>query len=112
MQRPLWASTSTKNPSYPDTLYVDNADRARHGQHDAGRDHRGGPRPRDAGRSIEDELDEARALMRELEEIGVDVEDIVARQLVEEGVRVVRGQLRLADRDDRGQGSAAAGAPA
>ena len=23
-QRPLWASTSTKNPAYPDTLYVDN----------------------------------------------------------------------------------------
>ena len=23
-QRPLWASTSTKNPTYPDTLYVDN----------------------------------------------------------------------------------------
>ena len=23
MQRPLWASTSTKNPTYPDTLYVD-----------------------------------------------------------------------------------------
>src|SRR6201985_465862 len=23
-QRPLWASTSTKNPDYPDTLYVDN----------------------------------------------------------------------------------------
>ena len=23
MQRCLWASTSTKNPSYPDTLYVD-----------------------------------------------------------------------------------------
>ena len=23
MQRPLWASTSTKNPAYPDTLYVD-----------------------------------------------------------------------------------------
>jgi transaldolase len=22
-QRPLWASTSTKNPLYPDTLYVD-----------------------------------------------------------------------------------------
>jgi transaldolase len=22
-QRPLWASTSTKNPDYPDTLYVD-----------------------------------------------------------------------------------------
>lgn len=24
VQRPLWASTSTKNPNYPDTLYVDN----------------------------------------------------------------------------------------
>lgn len=24
VQRPLWASTSTKNPKYPDTLYVDN----------------------------------------------------------------------------------------
>jgi transaldolase len=23
-QRPLWASTSTKNPAYPDLLYVDN----------------------------------------------------------------------------------------
>ena len=23
LQRPLWASTSTKNPSYPDTMYVD-----------------------------------------------------------------------------------------
>ncbi len=23
MQRPLWASTSTKNPAYPDTTYVD-----------------------------------------------------------------------------------------
>ena len=22
-QRPLWASTSTKNPAYPDTLYVE-----------------------------------------------------------------------------------------
>jgi transaldolase len=24
LQRPLWASTSTKNPSYPDLIYVDN----------------------------------------------------------------------------------------
>ncbi|RIK43131.1 MAG: transaldolase, partial [Chloroflexi bacterium] len=24
LQRPLWASTSTKNPTYPDLLYVDN----------------------------------------------------------------------------------------
>lgn len=24
VQRPLWASTSTKNPNYPDTIYIDN----------------------------------------------------------------------------------------
>jgi transaldolase/glucose-6-phosphate isomerase len=24
VQRPLWASTSTKNPAYPDTIYIDN----------------------------------------------------------------------------------------
>src|SRR5690606_5686496 len=24
VQRPLWASTGTKNPMYPDTMYVDN----------------------------------------------------------------------------------------
>ena len=28
VQRPLWASTSAKNPAYPDTLYVDDLDRA------------------------------------------------------------------------------------
>ena len=49
VQRPLWASTSTKNPAYPDTLYVDDADRPRHGQHPAGRHDRGVRRPRHAG---------------------------------------------------------------
>ncbi len=29
VQRPLWASTGTKNPAYSDVLYVDDADRAR-----------------------------------------------------------------------------------
>ena len=38
VQRPLWASTSTKNPDYPDTLYVDEPHRARHRQH-AAREH-------------------------------------------------------------------------
>ena len=33
VQRPLWASTSTKNPAYSPTLYVDDLDRYRHGQH-------------------------------------------------------------------------------
>ena len=45
-QRPLWASTSVKDESLPDTLYVDQPGRARHRQHDA-RGHPGrGRRPR------------------------------------------------------------------
>ena len=46
VQRPLWASTSTKNPAYPDTAYVDQLDRPRHREHDARGHHRGVPRPR------------------------------------------------------------------
>ena len=36
-QRPLWASTGTKDPAYSDVLYVERADRARRHQHDAAR---------------------------------------------------------------------------
>jgi transaldolase len=35
VQRPLWASTSTKDPSYPTTLYVDTLIAPEHGQHHA-----------------------------------------------------------------------------
>ena len=46
VQRPLWASTSTKNPDYSDTLYVDELVGTRHGQHaGAGLDRRAA-RPR------------------------------------------------------------------
>ncbi len=38
VQRPLWASTSTKNPSYPDLLYVDRLGGRRDREHDAGSD--------------------------------------------------------------------------
>ena len=45
-QRPLWASTSTKNPAYPDLVYVDTLVGPQHGQHDARGDARALPRPR------------------------------------------------------------------
>ena len=48
-QRCLWASTSTKNPSYRDALRR-GADRPRHGQHDAGRDDRRVPGSRRGAR--------------------------------------------------------------
>ncbi len=49
VQRPLWASTSTKNPAYPDLLYVDTLIGPRHRQHDARRDSRRVHGPRDRG---------------------------------------------------------------
>ena len=45
-QRPLWASTGVKDPSLPDTLYVDAARHPRRREHDAREDARGRRRPR------------------------------------------------------------------
>ncbi len=46
VQRPLWASTGTKNPAYSDILYVDEPDRPRLREHDARGHDRGVPRSR------------------------------------------------------------------
>ena len=86
VQRPLWASTSTKNPDYPDTLYVDNligpdtVNTMPDATLAAARDHARAHRTIDAG------VDEADALLEELREAGVPFEDIVERELVDEGV--------------------------
>jgi transaldolase len=86
VQRPLWASTSTKNPDYSDTLYVDEligpdtVNTMPDATIEAARDHA------TAERTVDRDVDEARRLMDELREIGVDVDDIVTRQLVDEGV--------------------------
>jgi transaldolase len=86
VQRPLWASTSTKNPDYPDTLYVDTligpdtVNTMPEATIDATRDH-GHPT-----RSIDVNVDQAAAHMAELERLGVDLEWILSRQLVDEGV--------------------------
>jgi transaldolase/glucose-6-phosphate isomerase len=85
-QRTLWASTSTKNPNYPDTMYVDELI----GEHtvntvppqtlNAFRDH---------GKvqlTIEKDLDEAYQQFTALEELGISIEK-VTRELEEEGVK-------------------------
>jgi transaldolase len=85
LQRPLWASTSTKNPEYSDTLYVDNligpdtVNTLPEQTIDAIEDH-GTLR-----RTIDDGVDDARDIMHGLEAVGVDMDD-VARVLEEEGV--------------------------
>jgi len=85
VQRPLWASTSTKNPLYPDTLYVDNLI----GAHTVNtvppatlnffRDH-GWVAP-----TLEAGLDEARAQQAHLGELGVDL-DVITQKLQDDGV--------------------------
>jgi transaldolase len=86
VQRPLWASTSTKNPDYPDTLYVDEligpdtVNTMPDATIEAARDH---AKPE---RTADKDVDGARALLDELREVGVEFDDIVSRQLVDEGV--------------------------
>jgi transaldolase len=87
VQRPLWGSTSTKNPDYPDTLYVDEligpdtVNTMPDATIEAARDHA------TPERTVDRDVDAARELMGELEAAGVDLGDIVLRQLVDEGVQ-------------------------
>ena len=84
-QRPLWASTGTKDKAYPDTLYVDSligpdtVNTLPPATLDAFRDHG------TVARTIDQGVDEARATMAALKETGIDI-DAVTRQLEEEGV--------------------------
>jgi transaldolase len=84
-QRPLWASTSTKNPAYPDLLYVNNligphtVDTMPDATMEAFLDHGV------VARTIDQGVDEARAHLQRLAEVGIDMAD-VSRVLEEEGV--------------------------
>jgi transaldolase len=85
LQRPLWASTSTKNPAYPDTIYVDEL---------IGRDTVNTMPPKtleafnDHGtvaETITNDLEGAKQVMRRLPELGIPVEKLIA-ELEAEGV--------------------------
>jgi transaldolase len=87
LQRPLWASTSTKNPAYSPTLYVDtlighdtvntlaqaSVDALTAGEGDLRDD------------TILEDVDEAERTMAELADAGVDIDDVTAT-LEREGV--------------------------
>jgi transaldolase len=85
-QRPLWASTGTKNPDYPDTLYVSSlvgpqtVNTMPMETLDAFRDH-GEVRCR----AINEDVDRAHAFMAELKDAGIDMKD-VTDELIREGV--------------------------
>ena len=85
VQRPLWASTSSKNPAYPDTLYVDNLigpdtvntlppatldDFLDHGK---------------VATTVETDVDGARMRLAELAELGIDL-DAITNKVLDEGV--------------------------
>jgi transaldolase len=87
LQRPLWASTSTKNPAYPDVYYVEEligpetVDTLPPATIVAFRDH---------GRArvtIENNLDEERARLARLEEVGISLDQVTAHVLAD-GVRL------------------------
>lgn len=84
-QRVLWASTSTKNPAYPDVMYVegligpDTIDTMPEETVKAYQDH-GRPEPR-----LTKDLDDARQVFVELERAGIDYDD-VTETLEREGV--------------------------
>jgi transaldolase len=76
LQRPLWASTSTKNPAYRDVLYVEELI----GPHtvntmppatlEAFRDHG------EVARTVDDGLDAERARLAELAALGIDLSEV------------------------------------
>jgi transaldolase/glucose-6-phosphate isomerase len=84
-QRPLWASTSTKNPAYPDTYYVDTLI----GMHtvntvpqstlEAFRDHGA------AAATLREDISGARAQIQAIEALGISM-DTVTADLEREGV--------------------------
>ena len=85
LQRPLWASTSTKNPAYRDVLYAeqligpDTVDTMPPQTIDAFRDHG------EVARTVDTGLPEARRVVAELDAVGIDLERVGA-QLQAEGV--------------------------
>ncbi|HET6849502.1 MAG TPA: transaldolase [Gaiellales bacterium] len=85
VQRPLWASTGTKNPDYSDTLYVDSligpdcVNTMPNATIDAFLDH-GTVR-----RTVDEDVDGARRTAEQLAEAGIDLAD-VTRQLEVDGV--------------------------
>lgn len=86
VQRPLWASTSTKNPDYPDTIYVDNligpetVNTVPPATLEAVRDHGV------AEVTLTRDLDQAQDALNQLEAAGIAM-DVVTQELEDEGVK-------------------------
>ena len=103
LQRPLWASTSTKNAAYPDTLYVDtligpdtvntlpDATIAAFNDHGT------------LARTVDADVDQAEAVWAALADVGVDMDDVGA-QLGAGGRQLLPEELRRAPRGPQRKG--------
>jgi transaldolase len=86
VQRPLWASTSTKDPAYPDTMYVvdlvapDTVNTMPESTLHAMADH-----GKLRGDTIHGTYEESRKVLADLEKLGISYDDVVS-VLEEEGV--------------------------
>ena len=87
VQKPLWASTSTKNPDYPDTLYIDTlvapetVNTLPESALAAYEDH-GPDRPEVLGVG---QMNDGVTVLEDLDAVGIDYEDVTAK-LEREGV--------------------------
>ena len=85
VQRPLWASTSTKNPAYRDVMYVeqligpDTVNTLPPATIDAFADHG------EAARTVDQAVDHAEQTIADLERLGISMRD-VTDQLLREGL--------------------------
>jgi transaldolase len=83
LQRPLWASTSTKNPSYRDVMYVeeligpDTVNTMPPATIDAFRDHGV------VDRTVDKKIAAAEAVLREIETAGISMKDVTEKLLVD-----------------------------
>jgi len=94
IQKPLWASTSTKDPSYSDVLYVeeligpDTINTIPPQTLDAFLDHGA------VEATIEKDLDSARKCFGKLEELGISMDEVTS-ELLDEGVKAFADAFTL-----------------
>ena len=83
VQKPLWASTSTKNPAYRDVMYVEELIGPRSINTippqtvEAFKDHG------NVGRTVDEKVDDARRVITQLETLGISMKDVTDKLLVE-----------------------------
>ncbi len=86
VQRPLWASTSTKNPAYPETLYVDELIGANTVNTVPPQTYEAYRRLGNPRLTVEKGLEKAQQVFQKLDELGISVDE-VTDELEAEGVK-------------------------